>query len=467
MPPNDTRSLWDALDGATNAAEQRLWAADACIALQELNTGSSLDIKVSELRGLSVLIAASDQLAAALALIQIDGIARRLILCPPDLDAAHLPHVMAIAEVDAVVSDRSAADFSAARAARFVPCSRTVITAAGGRGKQEATEWILFTSGTSSAPKMVCHTLSSLAGAIQVDDRLSGAVVWSTFYDIRRYGGLQIFMRALLRGGSLVLSSAEEATKDFLVRAGSHSVTHISGTPSHWRRALMSGAAQQISPEYVRLSGEIADQAILDNLRAVYPRATIAHAFASTEAGVGFEVEDGRAGLPASYFAAASGGVEMKVEGSSLRIRSPRTARNYLGTQSTPLIDSDGYVDTGDILELRDGRYYFIGRRGGIINVGGLKVHPEEVEAVINRHPRVQMSLVRSRKNPVTGAVVVAEVVLKPKAALTTGSDNAALQRQILEACQRALAAHKVPAAIRIVPSLEVMHSGKVARPDA
>jgi acyl-coenzyme A synthetase/AMP-(fatty) acid ligase len=77
------------------------------------------------------------------------------------------------------------------------------------------------------------------------------------------------------------------------------------------------------------------------------------------------------------------------------------------------------------------------------------------------------MSLVRSRKNPVTGAVVVAEVVLKPKAALTTGSDNAALQRQILEACQRALAAHKVPAAIRIVPSLEVMPSGKVARPDA
>ncbi len=229
----------------------------------------------------------------------------------------------------------------------------------------------------------------------------------------------------------------------------------------------MSGAARQISPQYVRLSGEIADQAILDNLRAEYPHATVAHAFASTEAGVGFEVEDGRAGIPASYFAAARCGVEMKLEDSSLRIRSPRMARHYLGVQSGALVDGDGYVDTGDILELRDGRYYFVGRRGGIINVGGLKVHPEEVEAIINRHPRVQMSLVRSRKNPVTGAIVVAEIVLKPQAASVTGGDDAALQSQILEACQRALAAHKVPAAIRIVPSLEVTPSGKVARPSA
>ena len=53
----------------------------------------------------------------------------------------------------------------------------------------------------------------------------------------------------------------------------------------------------------------------------------------------------------------------------------------------TALADEDGFVDTGDMLELRGDRYYFAGRREGIINVGGQKVHPEEVEAVINRHP--------------------------------------------------------------------------------
>ena len=98
-------------------------------------------------------------------------------------------------------------------------------------------------------PKMAVHTLSSLTGAIKGDGQRGDAVVWSTFYDIRRYGGLQIFLRALFDGASLVLSSADESTGDFLTRAGAHGVTHISGTPSHWRRALMSPAAHKITPQ--------------------------------------------------------------------------------------------------------------------------------------------------------------------------------------------------------------------------
>src|SRR5256885_8111827 len=94
--------------------------------------------------------------------------------------------------------------------------------------------------------------------------------------------------RSALSHGSLVLANAAESTADFLARAAAAGVTHISGTPSHWRRALMSGATARISPRYVRLSGEIADQAILDSLRSAFPEATVAHAFASTEAGVGF-----------------------------------------------------------------------------------------------------------------------------------------------------------------------------------
>ena len=468
MPQNDVVSLADALSDATRRPDRFIWNVETQVALAELTAGSSLSGPLEELRGRSVLILTRDQLTAALALIQIDGVARRLVLCPPDLNIQHLPLVMATAGIDAVISDYAPADSGAEDGVRFITCSAQITSAAAVRGERHATEWILFTSGTSGPPKMVSHSLGSLAGAIDAGGYLAGAIVWSTFYDIRRYGGLQIFLRALLGGGSIALSSPEESTPAFLTRAGSHAVTHMTGTPSHWRRALMSGAAQRILPCYVRLSGEIADQAILDSLRAEYPRATIAHAFASTEAGVGFEVEDGLAGIPESYFRYAARGVELKVEDGSLRIRSPRTARHYLGNESAPLLDAEGFVDTGDILELRAGRYHFNGRRGGIINVGGLKVHPEEVEAVINRHPRVQMSLVRSRKNPVTGAIVVAEIVLKPGlTAAEPAGENAALKSEILENCHRVLAAHKVPAAIRIVPSLEVTPSGKVARPNA
>ena len=101
------------------------------------------------------------------------------------------------------------------------------------------------------------------------------------------------------------------------------------------------------------------------------------------------------------------------VDGIAAHPLRPRTRCAMSAASAAALADADGFVDTGDIVELRGDRYYFVGRRGGIINVGGLKVHPEEVEAVINRHPDVRMSLVRSRKNPITGAVVVADVVLR------------------------------------------------------
>ena len=310
----------------------------------------------------------------------------------------------------------------------------------------------MFTSGTTGAPKMVAHTLEALTGAIRP---ANDPVVWGTFYDIRRYGGLQIFLRAVLGGASLILSDAGESVADFLKRLGQGGVTHLTGTPSHWRRALMSPGIGRITPRYVRLSGEIADQAVLDSLKAKFPDATIGHAYASTEAGVGFEVTDGLEGFPASFVGSA-GAVEMRVEDGSLRIRSARTASRFVGN-SDPLKD-DSFVDTGDMVELRGARYYFTGRRSGVINVGGLKIHPEEVEAVINRHPAVRLSRVSGRRSPITGAIVIAEVVLDD------GEDRDKVQGEILRDCRASLKPFQVPAMVRVVPKLELSAGGKLVR---
>src|SRR5437879_13261206 len=78
---------------------------------------------------------------------------------------------------------------------------------------------MVFTSGASGVRKLVVPALASLAGAINGDRVQTVPAVWSTFYDIRRYGGLQILLRALLGGGSLVLSSAAESTGGFLIRS--------------------------------------------------------------------------------------------------------------------------------------------------------------------------------------------------------------------------------------------------------
>ena len=149
-----------------------------------------------------------------------------------------------------------------------------------------------------------------------------------------------------------MLSDPHEALADHVARLKARNVSHISGTPSHWRKLLMSGSAAQFAPAYVRLSGEIADQAVLDGLKAAFPHASVGHAYASTEAGVGFAVNDGLEGFPADYLGNRNG-VEMKVVDGSLRIRSARTAHAYIGRNAASLTDDDGFVDSGDIVELR------------------------------------------------------------------------------------------------------------------
>jgi acyl-coenzyme A synthetase/AMP-(fatty) acid ligase len=455
-------SLWDRVCAVDKLQQQTLFSVNSQVALSDLAGSSGLGDWVSRLRGRSVLIATEDQLIAVLAMLELDGTARRIVLCPPDLAQGSLAAIAQAAEGDAIVSDRQIPDIPVA-GIDHIKIDAPIVPTPRNRSATCRTEWVLLTSGTTGIPKLVVHDLASLSAAIQA----AGApqtppTIWTTFYDVRRYGGLQIVLRALLGGASLVLSSPAESLGDFLARAGYLRVTHILGTPTHWRRVLMSGARDQISPRYVRLSGEIADQSVLDQLRAAYPRATVIHAFASTEAGVGFEVADGREGFPAQLIGRANAEVALRVDEGSLRIRSHRVAAGYLGNASGARPDGDGFIDTGDMVEKRGERYYFIGRKDGVINVGGHKVHPEETEAVLNRHAAVHMSRVTARKNPFTGAVVVADVVLKPTVGEPT--PQAELKTEILALCRDLLPPHNVPALIRFTPSLPIGPSGKLAR---
>jgi acyl-coenzyme A synthetase/AMP-(fatty) acid ligase len=459
---DETISLWSAASAAGNLTGRVFCSASVRASLEDMTENSVLDGRVEELRDRTVLIAAQDQFLAAWAILELDGIAGRIVLCPPDLPRELLPGVIQSADVDAVVIDCAGCGRQLPNVRYFLPCADRRSPQVVDRTRQQQTEWVLLTSGTAGVPKLVLHNLSTLTAAIDRHDASTQAAVWSTFYDIRRYGGLQILLRALITNSSLVLSEPSEHIADFLQRIAAEGVTHISGTPSHWRSALMSASASHIAPKYVRLSGEIADDGLLSHLRKIYPRAKIGHAFASTEAGVVFTVDDGQAGFPAGHLENVPD-VEMIIKDNTLRVRSARTAFRYLGKDAPMLRDADGFVDTADLVELRDGRYYFGGRRDGLINVGGLKVHPEEVESVLNCHPEVWMSLVRKKKNPITGSVVVADVVLRHADGAPTGDMNA-LRDDILRCCRRTLSTHKVPVTINFVPTLAVAESGKMIR---
>src|SRR3984957_19720953 len=167
MQPTKWTSLWDALSAAGDMSGRSVFGAEASISLTDLLAGSALYGRGDELSGRSVLVTTTSQFTTASALIELDGIARRIVLCTPDLPLEHLPYIMEAASVDALVSDRTLLGLDNGRPLLFCPCDRKIMAGHSARTTQHQTEWILLTSGTTGLPKLVVHTLSSLAGAIE------------------------------------------------------------------------------------------------------------------------------------------------------------------------------------------------------------------------------------------------------------------------------------------------------------
>ena len=217
---------------ANAQAPRYLWGRAVSARLTDLDHQTSFGGRLVDLAGRSILLATESQLTTALALIELDGIARRLVILPPDAEAEHVGAVITAANIDAAVIDDGTSANAALDLSVRVLCAPSIAPMTESLPSRVRTEWVLMTSGTTGVPKMVMHDLAGLTAAIQARSPADGAHVWGTFYDIRRYGGLQIFLRAVLGGASLVLSSAGEPIADHLARLAKHGVTHLSGTPS-------------------------------------------------------------------------------------------------------------------------------------------------------------------------------------------------------------------------------------------
>src|SRR5207249_691352 len=144
-------SLQDALVNAPQEAGRFLSGATSKVRLGALAGGTALSGGRSSLAGRSVLVATRDHFAAALALIELDGVARRLILFPGDLPSRYLSEVAIRAGADALVSDDDAiAD--AVNVPLRVRCTASVTAGDKTPSPYQKTEWVLLTSGTSGSP---------------------------------------------------------------------------------------------------------------------------------------------------------------------------------------------------------------------------------------------------------------------------------------------------------------------------
>lgn len=321
------------------------------------------------------------------------------------------------------------------------------------------TEWLMTTSGTTGVPKIVPHTLRSLARSVYrfgPSTDPASTPIWGLLYDPTRFAGLQVVLQALIGGGGLAVIETTLPLADQVSALADHGCTHLSATPTLWRRLLMVPGHGRLPLRQVTLGGEIADQPTLNAVRAAFPAARLSHIYASTEAGVGFSVTDGLAGFPLSYFDKAPGNVRLKIEDGVLWLRPPVTA--LVPGLSGIEIDAAGFVCSGDRVQVEGDRVIFLGRENGLINIGGVKVYPETVEAVVKTVPGVALVQVFAKRSPVTGALVVAEVQLD------TDADPDAARRLIQETCRARLEREAVPAIIRFVTGFTTNAAGKLVR---
>ena len=285
----------------------------------------------------------------------------------------------------------------------------------------------LQTSGTTGTPKWAGHSLEGLIATIQPGREPAR---WLLTYNPGSFAGVQVILSALVSGHMLVAPAYGASVGDMADLAIAHQVTHISGTPTFWRAFLMALGDRPLGLKAVTLGGEAVDQTILDALKARFPGAILRHIYATTELGRVFSVSDGRAGFP-------------------VKLLKGRLGLSDHGTLTV------GGVDTGDVVEVVEDRMLFRGRADGMVNVGGVKVFPETVEAHILASPWVQEVRVTSKPNPITGAILVADIVLKP-----LPGDHEPEIRAHIAALPRA----QRPASLRFVEAIETGATGKKAR---
>lgn len=319
-----------------------------------------------------------------------------------------------------------------------------------------ATRWWLATSGTSGTPKLIGHTLAGLSGKTRVS-AFSRSLCWGLVYQPYRFAGLQVVLQALLSGATLVDARGPEPDQRIAVMA-QHGVNALSATPSLWRALLMTGRLTQLGLTQLTLGGEIADQALLSWLRRLFPQAKLLHIYASTEAGVGFTVADGKAGFPAQWLDEQNSEAPIRMRVDAQQHLLVRPASGAVAGIVPARIDADGFLDTEDLVQVGEDRVLFLGRAGGVINVGGNKVHPEQVEQVILAVPGVAQARVYGKSSSMLGQLVAADVVA------VDPQQQTVLQLAVMKHCLKHLARYQMPARLNWVTSIQAGDAGKMTR---
>lgn len=309
------------------------------------------------------------------------------------------------------------------------------------KSKSEVT---IFTSGTTGQPKKVTHSIQSLTRSVRISEKYSDNI-WGFAYNPTHMAGIQVFFQSFLNLNLIVnLFSSNRAIIYSLI--DEYGISHISATPTFYRLLLPYEKAYH-SVKRITFGGEKSNSKLYDSINQIFPNAKVNNIYASTEAGTLFSTHGENFRIPNDIVN------KIKIIDDELLIH-----YSLLGNSDSLKINND-YYNTGDLIEWIDFEaktFRFKSRKNELINVGGYKINPIEVENYILEIDGVVQTVVYGKYSSVLGNILCADV----KLAENTNITESYIRNQLADKIQD----FKIPRRIKFVDSFLLTRTGKIKR---
>ena len=305
---------------------------------------------------------------------------------------------------------------------------------------------VLFSTGTTGRPKAILHDLSYFLKRFDTPRPTLRTINFLLFDHI---GGINTLLHTLFNRG-MVVAPSDRSVEGILAMCQRHRVEVLPTTPTFLRMMLMSGLIPDKVPKSLRIityGTERMDQPTLNQLCEILPEVDFRQTFGMSELGIVRVKSESRNSL---FMKVGGEGVETRTMEGVLQIRSANRMIGYLNAPSP--FDTDGWYDTKDVVEEKDGMYKVVGRTSEVINVGGLKFMASEVERVALLFEDVSLVKAYGKDNPITGQH--AEIIVQPKN--LDEFDKVTFKKHLAEHLQ----SHMVPRKI-MVKEVEIGHRHK------
>lgn len=306
---------------------------------------------------------------------------------------------------------------------------------------------IVFSSGSTGRPKAILHDIERVLAKFEQPRRSYRTL---QFLLMDHFGGINTLLSILCHDG-VVVAPQDRASGPVARLVDRRRVELLPVTPTFLNLFIASGVAARhdlTSVELITYGTEVMPEATLERLRLAFPNARLQQTYGLSELGV---LRSRSRGSDSLWMKVGGEGFETRIQDGTLRVRSAYAMLGYLNAPSP--FDEDGWMDTGDAV-IEDGEWVrVLGRSSDIINVGGQKVFPAEVEDTLLDAPNVLDATVYGEPHPLMGRVVVAHV------SLAEPEDDLALRERLRLFCRERLAPFKVP--VRFTSDLSPRHTAR------